>query len=196
MYESYRWDTFAIGETRAYAHRYRQAVITSFKSYGNARGQQWYCSTKSDPASPKHGQKCKVVWITRLAEPPRAEVAGIKPGEFDGPDAPARNGFKLPVGKNGKVIRSRPIIFDMRDIPEADLQWYLARAHRVRVSRKGWDRLHLGGCGLSCSPIGTIRQQIKLTCLPRNLFWQFELRRVASPEANDRRVWYVVTRTR
>jgi hypothetical protein len=202
MAERYNWEGFKIGETRAFAHRYRQSVITSFKSFARARGWKGYCSTKSDPPSPKHGQPCNMVWITRI-EPKEAELgAGETLAELDSPEASgpkrASDTFEAPRDASGRLIRTQPIILDMREIPiEARIEVYERRNHRVRLSKRGWDRMRLNAYDFSHARIGDLKSQIVLACLARNLLFRFEIRRVRSPEgADDTRVWYLVTRTR
>lgn len=203
MAERYDWDNFPIGQTRCVAHRYRQSVISSFKNFAKARGLDWECSTKSDPSSPKPGQRCNMVWITRIE--PRKPKPGIERGE---PDAPGITGpavlkmagveFEPPKSSKGRSISMRPIYVDLREIPIKErLALYEARKDRTRLSKRGYERFAVGDYEFVDSRITDIVNQIKNSCLSRGLAWRFEVRRVQNPnDAEDRSVWYLVSRLR
>lgn len=203
MGSRYDWDYFLIGQTRCFAHRYRQAVIASFKSWVKARDLDWECSTRSDPPSPRAGQRCEMVWLTRIE--PRKPKPGLEIGEAEAPGISGPAVLKMagvefvpPKPRPGRPMSMRPIYVDIRDVPiQERLAIYEARHERTRITRRGYDRFAVGEYEFVRSRVTDIMTQIKTTCLSRGLAWRFEIRRVQSPDGpEDKSVWYLVSRLR
>src|SRR4051794_39906441 len=106
------WDGMEIGETRTFAWTHRSAAAASFAAYAKVRGLDWKCSTRSDPPSPKRGEHCRMVWVTRIR--PRQEAAGVTIPERDNPAAPKRPEPFVPI--EGKQRRKPLWIFDLKEV--------------------------------------------------------------------------------
>jgi hypothetical protein len=178
--QRFNWDGMEIGETRSFAWTFRSAAATSFANYARVRLLDWECCTRSDPSTPKRGQPCKTVWVTRVA--PRKEPNGVIIPEADNPAIPRRPEPFVPIP--GKQRRKPLWILDMKEIPEAERkELYESRSHRVRLTRVGWERLGLDEFKIVRSSRRNIRTQIVLSCIPRGLLWRFHVLRCKPPEA-------------
>jgi hypothetical protein len=133
--------------------------------------------------------KSHTVWITRL-DGPRADEAGVIRAETDGFDLSgpfclkqAGEAFRLPVDRNGRVLRTPPILLDLRTVPLEARRYIYEKWHdRVRLSRRGWDRFLLGEFAYSTTDLRTLLDQIKKSCLARGLLFKFEIRRCMNPD--------------
>jgi hypothetical protein len=192
----YNWGGMEIGETRSFAWTFRSAAATSFANYAKVRRLNWECSTRSDPPTPRRGEPCRTVWVTRIN--PTIEPNGVSIPEPDNPAMPKRPEPFVPI--NGKQRRKPLWILDMKEIPIAERkEIYESKSHRVRPSRQGWDQMGLDEFKIVRTPRGTIRFQLMNSCIPRGLLWRFHIVRCMPPEAersgpyaND--VWYCVKR--
>lgn len=207
MANNYNWDNFPIGTTRAHANCYRQAVINSFYRFIRARNLDWECSTKSDPATPKRGERCNLVWLTRI--PPRQLIEekdgmsiGAMPDELiDGPALKLRTGLdlKMPeIRAHMSFMKLRPLLIDIREVSmDERLKWFNDFEHKRRASQIGWERYAVNDHVILDTKMSTIRIQIYSAMLKWGKDWRWEVRRVQNPDdKHDRRPHYLVTRLR
>jgi hypothetical protein len=202
---SYNWEGMLLGETRVYTHAFPGAARTSFVNFARVRKWDgWYCEIRTDPPTLKKGERAATVWVTRVEKPTptNGTVVGIEAAKvatlLNGPLCLKATGIEYKPVRNRFGNPFRPVVIDLRQIPlELRARVYEERAERVRISRAGWDRMQLGDFQFSCARFGAILSQIKTTCLPRNLLYAFELRRVEAPDGHDAsRVWWLVSRVR
>jgi hypothetical protein len=191
----YNWDGMEIGETRVFAWTFRSSAAASFIKYAKVRGLDWQCSTRSDPVTPKRGERCRTVWVTRVA--PRKEPNGVIIPEPDNPAVQKRPGPFEPMANQRRKAME---ILDMKEIPVSERKaLYESRSDRVRLSRRGWDRMGLDEWKVVRTQRGELRNQIINACVARGLLWRFHIHRCMPPEAersgphaND--VWHYVKR--
>jgi hypothetical protein len=207
----YDWDGMQIGETRMFQFVFRSAVATSFADYAKRRGLNWACTTRSEPPTPKRGMPCDMVWVTRIE--PRGLQSGVSIPEPDGPAmltwdemvAALRHEPKAKVRPDpfvpvGHQKRKGLWIIDLKDIPRDERKAiYESRNARVRLSKRGWDRMRLDEFKIVRTQRKAIWDQVITACASRGLNWRFHVIRCAPPEserngpyAND--VWYAVRR--
>jgi hypothetical protein len=179
--QRFNWDGMEIGETRVFAWTFRSSAAASFIKYAKVRRLDWQCSTRSDPATPKRGERCRTVWVTRVA--PRKEPNGVIIPEADNPAMPKRPEPFEPI--SGLQRRKALWILDIKEIPEADRKaFYENRQYRgVRLTRQGWDRMGLDEWKIVRTPTRDLRSQIVTACLARGLLWRFHVLRCMPPEA-------------
>lgn len=201
----YNFDGLGYNETRAFSHCYPQAVITCFKSFWSRRGYHVRCSVKTDPARLGRGEKAHTVWLTHLP-PLDADEAKPDHGVTADPTANDATAVDLRYARlHGLEIvpplyrrAMRVFSLDMQDVPiHIRLAVWEDRHKKVRLSRKGWDRMEIGESDFSRLPVGDLKNQIKLACLSRNLVWRFAFRQIQDPQDVTKRtpIWFV-TRTR
>ena len=103
-----------------------------------------------------------------------------------------------PKRSDGTPILARPVIFDIRDIPQQTrIDAYNQLQGKVRTSQRGWDRFCVGDYEITNARFTNMHAQIKKACMARDLAWRWEFRRVQNPDdPTDTSVWYLVTRLR
>lgn len=200
----YNWEHFPIGDTRAFAHRYRQSVRKSLDGFVNSRGLDWKFRLVTDPPAPKPNQRCNMIWVTRIEPEAKPEPNGVTIGEagaVNGFDCAKMGGEVFEPPNRGRRFpgrRLQPVFIDIKDVPIAErLRVFIKWEGRHRMSQKGWERFGVGDYQITDNRLTDLLYWIKKALLIRNLVWRFEIRRVQNPnDASDRTPFYLVTRVR
>lgn len=198
----YNWDNFPIGQTRVLSHRYRQSVRVSLNTFVKTRQLDWEFSLRSDPTSPKPGERCKTIWVTRVVPQAERLASGLSNGEQDIPGVEYSKAdgkvFEAPQPRRGVPAITRPVFYDVRDVPIKErMAYHELWHHRVRMTKTGWERFEVGGYAVVPTRQCDILFQLKSALIPRSLPWRFEIRRVQNPaNSSDLKPHYLVTRIR